>query len=385
MEMITRNLNKLAKSPHIAPNATYVKHGGTHVRQVLALTGKAAASAALIQRIDYDMHHGEKNISQVWPWASARVISIERFVTAVLASDDPGFECQLDDYGRILKLTETPLGSFYFDADVLSAKLLGPDLGQKLDDYRVPLRVQIFFEVYERHALGQFGSQYFSQHPANRTPDGKQYLWQKFNQLIDMIRTEAVARGLKKLEIANAFRSTRNFKRMMQIVNQCFSKRRRIFVICIDVFYHAEWAEKVSVDLAKNHHATFVNRLRSLAATKKGLIGAIWKLDWAESKGHFFRWVFLFNGDGVQGTWEYEERVGDLWKEIVPKGAGDTLLLNDKEHMKECTGMIDMDENPEKFEIFVESIIHYFAHKDQLLCIKRESGTRTWDSLMPGD
>lgn len=385
MKMTTRNLNKLVQSPHIAPNATYVRHSHADLRRVLALTGTAAASAELIRRIDDDMHYGEKDISQMWLWASARVTSIERFVTAVLASDAPGFKCDLDDYGRILKLTENPLGSFYYDTAVMSAKLPQPGMDQTLDDYRVPLSVQIFFEVYERHALGQYGPQYFKPHPAHRTPDNKQYLWQKFNELIDMIRAEAVAHGLKKREIANTFRSTRNFNRMMQIVNQCFAKRRRIFVICQDTFYLPEWAEKVSVDLAKNHHAIFVNRLRGRAATKKGLIGAIWMLDWAESKGHYFRWVFLFDGDDVQGAREYEEHVRDLWKKVVPKDAGEALVLNDKEPMKACTGMIDMDENPEKFEIFVESVIHYLAHKDQVLSIKREQGMRTWDSLMPGN
>lgn len=141
------------------------------------------------------------------------------------------------------------------------------------------------------------------------------------------------------------------------LVNQCFTRHRRIFVICADVLYRAEWADQVSVDLAKRHHADFVNRLRGLAKIRKNLIGAISKLGWVETIGHRFRWVFMFDGDQVQGTWEYEELVDDLWTDIVPKGAGDTLVLNGEAHMKAGTGMIDLDENPEKFEIFVESII----------------------------
>lgn len=141
------------------------------------------------------------------------------------------------------------------------------------------------------------------------------------------------------------------------LVSQCFTRHRRIFVICADLLYRAESADQVSVDLAERHHADFVNRLRGLAKIRKNLIDAISKLGWAETVGHCFRWVFMFDGDQVQGAWEYEELVDDLWTEIVPKGAGDTLVLNGEAHMMAGTGMIDLDENPEKFEIFVESII----------------------------
>jgi len=171
----------------------------------------------------------------------------------------------------------------------------------------------------------------------------------------------------------------------MAVVKRCFTKRRRIFVVGMDVCYRAKWANDVTADLARDHHATFVNRLRGRAVIKKNLIGAIWKFDWSETKGHFFRWVFMFDGERVHGTWEYEELVSDLWKSVVPKKAGCTNLLNEVGDFKTGTGMIDLSENPKKLGIFVDSVIRYLAHKDQFLCIRRKPRTRTWDWLMPED
>ena len=338
-----------------------------------------------IRRIDYDMHYAEKgDISPMWPWASARIGRIARFVEEVSVSGESGFVCRFDEHGRILQLMETSLGRFYYDIDLLNGKVLDAELGLTLERYRVPPSLQLFFDVCERHVIGQYGPHYFTRHPANRTPDGKQFLWQSFNELIEMIREGAVAYGLDKIQIANILRPPRAFKGMMKVINQCFAKHRRIFVICMDVFYRGDWADTISVDLTKCHHADFVNRLRGLAKIRKTLIGAIWKRDWAEYKGHYFRWVFMFDGDSVQATWEYEDLVDRLWREVVPKNAGETHLRNDAEYMKAGAGMIDLDENPGKFDIFVESIICYLALKDQLLCIKREPRTRTWDSLMLG-
>ncbi|QVN17106.1 inovirus-type Gp2 protein [Burkholderia pyrrocinia] len=313
-----------------------------------------------------------------------RLGEIETAVTEVLLLNESGFTSKLDSYGRIVELIENGVGRFFNDENFQMGKVIGGDRGEILDRYRVRPKVQLFFDVCARHPVGQYGAQYFAAHPASRTPDGKQFLWESYNELIEMMRAEAEARRLDKLDIANTFRSTRAFNSMMAVVKRCFAKRSRIFVVCMDVFYHADWADKVTADLARDHHATFMNRLRGRAAIRKNLIGAIWKLDWSETRGHYFRWVFMFDGESVYGTWECEELVDDLWKSIVPRNAGLTNLLNEARFFKLGTGMIDLKENRKKLDAFVESVIRYFAYKDQYLCIKRNRGTRTSDSLILG-
>ncbi|WP_369050625.1 hypothetical protein [Burkholderia gladioli] len=373
-------------SPRIAPNAKYVRHVNFRFRLPAKAFKVCLGVQASLRRIVRDAHgaaDGDERESLIRSRRIAyRPSEIEKSVTEIVSLAEPGFASKVDRYGRIVELTEYGVGRFYHDEHFVMGKIIDSDRGHTLDRYRVRPKVQLFLDVYERHPISKYGPQYFAAHPACRTPDGKQFLWESYNELIEMIRAEAKVRGLDKQDIANAFRSTRAFKSMLKVVNQCFTVRRRIFVNCIDVFYRVERAEQVSIDLAKSHHADFVNRLRGLAEIRKSLVGAIWKLDWSETKGHYFRWVFMFDGDDVHATWKYEELVDDLWKSIVPKKAGGVLVLNDEADMKVATGMIDLDENPKKFGIFVESVIRYLACKDQFLCVKRKPGTRTWDWLI---
>ncbi|WP_175786932.1 inovirus-type Gp2 protein [Burkholderia anthina] len=374
-------------SSGVAPNAKYVKRVNVKFRlprKAFMACNAVRTMLARIVRDDHGVGEGAKDKLLLKAEHAFRLNEIEKIVTEIELFDEPGFESKFDSSGRIVELTENGVGRFYNDESFLMGKVIDGDHGATLDRYRVRPKVKLFFDVCERHPIGKYGAQYFAAHPACRTPDGKQFLWESYNELIDMMRTEAEARRLNKLDIANTFRSKRAFNRMMAVVKRCFAKRSRIFVICMDVFYHAEWADKVTADLARDHHATFVNRLRGRAAIKKNLIGAIWKLDWNETRGHYFRWAFMFDGENVYGTWECEELVDDLWKSIVPRNAGLSNLLNETRFFKPGTGMIDLKGNRKKFDIFVESVIRYFAHKDQFLCIKRNRGTRTSDSLILG-
>lgn len=374
-------------SPGIAPNAKYVKRANVKFRLPRKTFMACSAVRTMLTRIVRDDRGGgeearDKMLSNAE--LAFRLNEIEKIVTEIELFDEPGFESKFDSSGRIVELIENGLGRFYHDESFLMGKIINSDHGATIDRYRIRPKVQLFFDVCERHPIGRHGAQWFAAHPACRTPDGKQFLWESYNELIRMIRTEAVARRLGRQDIVNTSVSDRAFDSMLADVNRCFEICSRIFVVCIDVFYHPEWGGTVTSDLAKNHHAIFVNRLRGRAAIKKNLIGAIWKLDWSARKGHYFRWTFMFDGDRVYGAWEWEDFVDDLWKSIVPENGGLSSSLNETRSFKPGTGMIDLQKDRKKFDIFVGSVVRYFAQKDQFLSVKRNSKTRTWGSLHLG-
>jgi len=374
-------------SPYIAPGAKHVKCANVRYRLPRKAFMGGLYTHAMLARIVHDGHGIAGDDGNEWLRKSSRLAyrlsGIEKIVTEILLFDEPGFAGKRDSYGRITELIENGIGRFYYDENFRMGKVINGDGGKTLDRCRVRPKVQLFLDVCARHPVGQYGDQYFAGHPLSRTPDGKQFLWESYNELFSMIRSEAKARGLDKLDIANTYRSTRAFKGMAAIVKRCFAKCPRIFVICMDVFYDEAWADKATVDLAKRHHADFVNRLRAIAAIRKNLVGAIWKLDWAETKGHGFRWVFMLDGKNVHGTWQYEDIVDELWKSVVGKSAGTTLLLNGFRRFAAGSGAIDATKDHKKLEHLVGSVISDLAYKDQFLCIERKRGTRTWGPLVP--
>jgi hypothetical protein len=390
MGKITQNLNYLSGSPHIAPNAKYVKFDRDHIRRVVSLSDAVLASQNMIKQIDRDMHvvmanEAEKQpgqYSEMWPFLSSRVIAIENFVSEAVNVKDSGFEFILDEDGRIIELVENPIGRYYYDAEILNGKDLGN--GLTTDAYRPRPLVQLYFEVYERHMLGKYGAQYFRPHPSEKTADGEKFFGEVFNELLDAIRSGAEAGNLARLDIQNESTAQQRFDKMMKYVRRCFKKRRRIFVIRMDLYYRSEFAEKVSIELAKQHHALFVNRLRALTDMKKELVGGFWKLEWTRRKGHHFHWVFMFDGSLVQDARKWSELIDEHWKKAVLEDAGYTHTGNYDDHKQVGTGMIHIDEDEEKFQIFVEKVIGYIAKKDQALCLKLTPGTRAWGTFTPG-
>lgn len=374
-------------SPYSAPGAKYVKRANARYRLPRKALMGGIHTHVMLARIVRDCYGAAGDDVSKWLRKSTciayRLSGIEKIVTEILLFDEPGFAGKRDSYRRITELIENGIGRFYYDENLQMGKVINGDSGKTLDRYRVRPKVQLFLDVCARHPVGRYGDQYFAGHPLSRTPDGKQFLWESYNELFEMIRSEATARGLDKLDIANTYRSTRAFKGMAAVVKRCFAKCPRIFVICMDVFYDEAWADKATVDLAKRHHADFVNRLRAIAAIRKNLVGAIWKLDWAEPKGHYFRWVFMFDGENAHGTWQYEDIVDELWKSVVGKSAGTTLLLNGFRHFAAGSGEIDATKDHKKLEHLVGTVISDLACKDQFLCIERKRGTRTWGPLVP--
>lgn len=384
MDKIVQNLNKIVDSPDLAPGAKYVKFNRDHHRVTAALTPDVLETQTLISQIDRDMHVDGSDISPMWPWASARVTNIERAVSEMLASDEPGFGCETDEDGRITELTEYSLGQLYFDGHLRMGAMLQPDLEQTLAHYRVRPKVQLFFDVYERHALGQYGPQYFKPHPANRTPDGEKFLWQSFNELIDMMRAEATERDLDRLDTRNTSQAKQRFRKMMRYVHWCFCKRRRIFVIRMDLYYRAEFSDKVSIEQVKEHHALFVNRLRALKDVQDKLVGGIWKLEWTQRKGHHLHWVLMCDGSLVQDAGKWSDLFDEQWRNVVPQDAGYTHCGNYDEHKSVGTGMIHIDNDQEKFKTFEDKVISYLAKKGQALCLKITAGTRACGTFTPG-
>ncbi|CAN0617965.1 conserved protein of unknown function [Burkholderia multivorans] len=380
MNKITKKLNRLVRLPNLAEGATYTYFNADHLRLTTSLTAIPCSVRETLRRIDDGMHN-DGIISERWKETSNLAIKMELFVREVLASDAPGFECKFDDAGHIKELIELPLGRHCRDPGLMS----GPRIGDRssLADYRPRPAVQLFLNVYKKHAVGQFGPEYFAAHPAARTIDGKQFLWQSFNELIAMIRAEARACDLDDLDRQNQSKATERFEAMMRHVRRCFTKRRRIFILRIDLSYLMEIAGSVSIEQAKEHHALFVNRLRALGVAKDEIVGGLWKIEWTQRKGHHFHWVFMLDGSLVQDAKKWAKIIDEQWKKAVPQGAGYTHVCNFDKHKAVGIGMIHIERESEKFKIFEEQVIGYLAKKDQALCLKISNGTQTWGQFRP--
>ncbi|NKJ47193.1 hypothetical protein CIC12_10650 [Burkholderia sp. SG-MS1] len=366
-------------SPFIAPGARYIWFNNDHHRRSETIHADIAAAHQLIRNTVVDMRDGEAD-GTAWHLLASRAIEAENFVREILASDDGGFEDRRDEQGLLTELTRLPLGE-YFGKTLMAGKYL-TDI-ETVEPYRFRPLAQVFFDVRHSEQFDQYSFQDFKSPPWLRSNEAEPFAFEKFNKLLGAVRTVARARKLDQLEKWNTSQAKQRFKAMMRHVHKYFRKRRRIFVIRMDLYYREELAVGVSIDLAKAHHALLVNRLRALTHVRTDLVGGIWKLEWTQRKGHHFHWVFMFDGSRVQDAQTWFERIDAQWCNVVPEDAGYTHCGNYDKHRQIGTGMIHLDNDPETLEIFEEKVIGYLAKKDQALCVKAAGGSDTWGTFTP--
>lgn len=379
MDKITRGLSR-GESPFIAPCARYSWFNRDHIRRTQELPEGLADSKQLLREIAEGMRDGATDFTP-WNMLWQRAIDAENFVRDIITSDGGGFEAEWDEQGRLTELVQLPLGEYYFKTLMRGKYLADIDT---MDRYRLRPMAQVFFDVRHNAQFNWRSRHDFKEPPWLRLNDDEPFRFEEFNRLVDAIRTEAMARDLDRLETWNTSQAKQRFDAMMRYVQWCFRKRRRIFVIRMDLYYRTEFADKVSIEQVKEHHALFVNRLRARKLVQDKLVGGIWKLEWTQRKGHHVHWVLMFDGSLVQDARKWSELFDEQWRRVVPQGAGYTHCGNYDEHKSVGTGMIHIDSDQEKFGVFKEKVIGYLAKKDQALCLKITDRTRAWGRFTPG-
>lgn len=389
MSKIIKPLRRSASVPWIAPGAKRILIHSGDKRAATPLSRVMPDADLLIARASQEMHNAIRykgipvpvymNHS---PDLEDRVVALERLGSDILDSTDRAFEFERNDEGQITVLVEYPLAEHFY---LFNPNWLAPfenDLGMKL---RVRPLAQMTREVLMHHPFLQnrlwFGRS-GQMNPIASLSDGDALLGEEFNDFIDALRAEAVSRRIDKVEIAHDYIADRANDRMWSYVERRAKQCGRVFIVSMVLFHREDYRCKVPVELAMQHHAKFTNRLRALAAVKRCLVGAIWKRDWSEARGHHYRWIFICNGEFVQAEWEWGELIETVWGDVVPQEAGFADILED-EGSETFAGMIDLDQDVDKLERF-KAEIRYLAMKDQALCLEPIPNANAWGPFTPG-
>lgn len=389
MSKIIKPLRRSASLPWIAPGATRILMHSSDKRAATSLSRVMPDADLLIARASREMHDAitYKGTSvPVYmnhsPHLEDRVVALERLGCEILDSTDQAFEFERNDEGQITVLVEYPLAEHFY---IFNPNWVAPfenDLGMKL---RVRPLAHMTREVLMHHPFVQNRPWFRNSghmNPIASLVDGDALLGEEFNDFIDTLRAEAVSRRIDKVEIAHDYIADRANDRMWSYVERRAKLCDRVFIVSMVLFHREEYRRKVPVELAMQHHAKFTNRLRALAAVKRCLVGAIWKRDWSEARGHYYRWIFICDGEFVQAEWEWAELIETVWGDVVPQEAGFADMLG-HEGNERFTGMINVDQDTGKLAR-LKAEIRYWAMKDQALCLEPIPNANAWGPFTPG-
>jgi hypothetical protein len=285
---------------------------------------------------------------------------IEEFVNDIQSSDDPGFRVSTGRMGRVA-FEPTPLGRYFnmmraFIADFSPA-------------YEYSTSVTLFYRGLTELGLWHegFQSPYRIVSPEKR--EGHLFM-----ELVEWIRNQGRAPEFQRKVEFQQLDEKRSFRNLVKYVEALFARYSRLLVIRIDLGYLMAH-RGIGVETAQADLRHLLNNRRNNGIFKEKLVGYIWKLEYAELRGHHFHVVLFFDGAKSYKDAHIAERVGQYWVEIT-NGRGNFYNCNRRKHeyVRCGIGMVSHDDRVMRENLLMA--IAYLTKSEQLVRLRRDKHVR---------
>lgn len=284
---------------------------------------------------------------------------IDDFVRAVGTCEEEGFEIKKEDDGTV-SYQELKLGRSYFYS-------LASFIYAHSDDLVYSPYVGIFFDAvrdiepyfYDAHRRPRF---YCSELMMTAA--------EMFNVIVKRIRDAYRGKEFKRKLRSRATNAKRNFESNCAFALSLIESYSKVLVLRIDLYYTKEVMKGVTAGMASQDRQHLFNNMRNNRLFDN-LIGAIWKLEYGERRGHHFHLMFFFNGqERRNGDW-LADQIGKYWSEKIVSGSGSYHNCNrDKRKYWNCgIGMVHYSDSKMIHDLV--TAISYLTKKDQYVMAKR--------------
>jgi len=303
----------------------------------------------------------------------SNLIKIDKFVTAVLSSEEPAFRMrEFFVFRRDITIPKTHLDrlplSKYFTTVISLAENLLPD-------YMYSHSVELFF----RSCLDLNLSNEWFKNPLAPTSRNGILAYELFNDLIGLIRIGAKSAEFRDKARDWQYNSNRNYKSAVEFVEGLFV--RRLMVLRVDLYYQSEFARSISPEEAKSDLARFLYNLRRNKGLSDNLEGYIWKWEYGHQKKIHCHMLFFYDGSKVQNDGYWAHKLGSYWCDTITKGRGrfyngNTKINKAKYENKNLLGIgmigrihedVTKDTGKVMRDILINCIIKYMLKADQVL------------------
>lgn len=160
------------------------------------------------------------------------------------------------------------------------------------------------------------------------------------NEFIVEVRQTANTRKFKENQRERVRSAIEYFNSANKYIDSLFLIYKRLLVIRVDLSYRR--GTRTSFKGIQKDLQRLLNNRRSNNIFKHE-VGYIWKIEFAELKGHHMHFLLFYNGDMVQKDFYYAREVGKYWEKAITKGTGIHFNCNkNKNSYLYCgVGMID--------------------------------------------
>lgn len=107
---------------------------------------------------------------------------------------------------------------------------------------------------------------------------------------------------------------SRNQLSIATYVNSLFDQHAKLLVIRLDIGYHEDYYDQLTLDHVTNDRNSYLRRIQN---KYPALVGYIWKLEYGVDRHFHTHITFIFNGAVHQQDISLGRTLGELWKDIT--------------------------------------------------------------------
>lgn len=312
-----------------------------------------------------------KEIMTVDPDLAESIKSIERLTKAIVESENVLFPVSKNSFGK----------------DVYHRTRLGDEVLKSMQFifgicYNYPIyRFNPYVELFIRHVLERKSENHESIYDLYYSR-GCGYWRNKtdvLNECIANLRKEAQGSRFKRI-IADYQRGPdKNYKGLVEYINELFERYSKLLVIRIDLHYGADICHAVTYQKAQEDRERFFNNMRSNALFDH-LISCTWRLEFGLIKGFHYHMLLFFNGSEVCRDVFKAQKIGEYWRDVITKGQGTYYNCNaeQEEYGEHCgIGMVTYKDAPKRANL-LNKVCRYFIKPDYYIRVIEPNVGRTF-------
>ena len=298
-----------------------------------------------------------------------QLIEIERFVDEVLQNEQLPYEAILNDQNDVVEHREHPLSRFQKKI----RQFLSYSQLNKM--YELSENVKLFFDTAKRYPslYGCLADPAILRRRGKVVGISDSYLL--FNEFVKTIRERGNSQEFKERVKQRARKSDDNTHSAIRYVNQLFEVYSRLLMVRVDVSYYKNYFQIVTPEMTRKHRQSLLNNL-GVKSVFKDCVGYIWKLEYGQSKGFHYHFIFFFDGSKRHKDKHIADQIGLYWINDITEGLGIYHNANKNRYPKKATGMIKHDDMVKR-SYLTEIVIPYLTKQEQYLMAKQD-GMRTF-------
>ena len=189
-------------------------------------------------------------------------------------------------------------------------------------------------------------------------------------------KSKAHRKCLKNLERVES----RNQRSIATYVNSLFDQHAKLLVIRLDIGYHEDYYDQLTLDLVTNDLNGYLRRIQN---KYPALVGYIWKLEYGVDRRFHTHITFIFNGAIHQRDISLSRAIGGLWEDITDNnGIYYNCQVRREEYQRWGTdgiGMVHYSDTVKRIHLI--NALSYLTKLDTQILAVLPAGRRTFGRM----